>query len=123
MASQPHHPNHYSAPPLPASVPALIAFGATEQELANAECMAVMEDIFGPTATYQFLVESAFKYVWRAGKKGPADLDYEKASQCLAYAAELECVRVSPEYRAMVEHAARLVPDNKAIKGEEINDN
>jgi len=43
------------------------------------ECIDAMIETFGDSATADFCLINAFKYLYRAGSKGPADTDIRKA--------------------------------------------
>lgn len=104
------HPRHYNTPVLAASRPSLAALGFTEQEMENTECIVALEDLFGPTVLYRFCVMNAAKYLWRAGVKGDAQTDYQKARWCLKYAQQLEAAEISDEQHRRIQHALRLLP-------------
>lgn len=65
------HPKHYNKP-------------------GHKECIEEMLDRFGPTAVYWFCVLNAYKYEYRAGEKGPADVDLGKAQWYSNYAKGLD---------------------------------
>lgn len=69
-ADQVEHPSHYAS-------------GAIE-------CFDAMQAMATTGELIAFCRLAAFKYIWRAGKKGPAGVDYRKAIWYLAKAAELE---------------------------------
>lgn len=52
------------------------------------ECIEVMADILTPEQLKGFCIGNAFKYLWRAGKKGDMLEDIKKASWYLGYLAE-----------------------------------
>lgn len=43
------------------------------------ECIDAMQEKFGVKAVYEFCRCNEFKYLWRAGKKGPKEEDTKKA--------------------------------------------
>ena len=67
---QVEHPSHYAS-------------GAIE-------CFDAMRAMATTGELIAYCRLAAFKYIWRAGKKGPADVDYRKAIWYLTKAAELE---------------------------------
>ena len=64
------HPTHYNKP-------------------GRKECIEEMLDEFGPEAVYWFCKLNAYKYEYRAGDKGPADVDLNKAAWYSKYAHNL----------------------------------
>lgn len=64
------HPSHYNKP-------------------GRKECIEEMLDLFGPEAVYWFCTLNAYKYEYRAGEKGPADTDLNKAVWYSRYAQNL----------------------------------
>ena len=64
------HPSHYNKP-------------------GRKECIEEMLDEFGPEAVYWFCKLNAYKYEYRAGDKGPADVDLNKAAWYSKYAHNL----------------------------------
>ena len=54
----------------------------------NYECYKVMQEVYGPVAFRAFCLLNAFKYLWRQGKKGPANEDVQKAKKYLGLAPE-----------------------------------
>lgn len=57
---------------------------------------------------HSFAVGSAFKYLWRAGKKGAALQDLRKAAQCLAFEIErVEQVEAARLYTRKLRAAER----------------
>lgn len=64
------HPTHYNKP-------------------GCKECIEEMLDEFGPEAVYWFCKLNAYKYEYRAGDKGPADVDLNKAAWYSKYAHNL----------------------------------
>lgn len=64
------HPSHYNKP-------------------GRKECIEEMLDEFGPEAVYWFCKLNAYKYEYRAGDKGPADVDLNKAAWYSKYANNL----------------------------------
>lgn len=64
------HPSHYNKP-------------------GRKECIEEMLDLFGPEAVYWFCTLNAYKYEYRAGEKGPADTDLNKADWYSKYAQNL----------------------------------
>lgn len=105
-----NHPTHYNSPVPQFSRPVLQALGFTPKELDQTECIAAMEDAFGPTALYWFCIMSATKYLWRAGLKGDAQQDYAKARWYFCHAENLEGLGVPESDRKRVKAAERLVP-------------
>lgn len=67
---QVEHPSHYAS-------------GAIE-------CFDAMQAMATAGELIAYCRLAAFKYIWRAGKKGPAGVDYRKAIWYLTKAAELE---------------------------------
>ena len=110
MTDQVNHPTHYNSPVPEASRPALKALGFTDNELEDVECIAAMEDAFGPTALYWFCIVSATKYLWRAGLKCDAAQDYAKARWYFEYADQLEGLGVPEADRKRVNLAMRFLP-------------
>lgn len=53
------------------------------------ECWDEMEEIFGKKETVHFCILSAYKYLYRAGEKGSAEKDLQKAEIFLAHAYEV----------------------------------
>lgn len=53
------------------------------------ECIEVMTEIFGVEETRAFCKLNAFKYLWRAGKKGSQEQDIAKAKWYLSKHKEL----------------------------------
>ena len=105
-----NHPSHYNKPVLPDSRPALKALGFTDRELDEVECIAAMEDTYGPTFLFWFCVQSMTKYLWRAGKKGDPTQDYEKAKWFCDYALGIECVDVTERIKKRIKQAGKLMP-------------
>jgi hypothetical protein len=64
------HPSHYNKP-------------------GRKECIEEMLDEFGPEAVYWFCKLNAYKYEYRAGDKGSADVDLNKAAWYSKYAHNL----------------------------------
>lgn len=60
------HPDHYKA--------------------GDYECYKVMQEVYGSVAFRAFCLLNAFKYLWRQGKKGPANEDVQKAKKYLELA-------------------------------------
>mgnify|MGYP002861779651 CR=1 FL=1 len=54
------------------------------------ECIDVMAGIYSKEEVMTFCRLNAFKYLWRAGKKGPLDEDIMKAEWYLRKFVELE---------------------------------
>lgn len=52
----------------------------------NYECYKVMQEVYGPVAFRAFCLLNAFKYLWRQGKKGPANEDVQKAKKYMELA-------------------------------------
>lgn len=52
----------------------------------NYECYKVMQEVYGSVAFRAFCLLNAFKYLWRQGKKGPANEDVQKAKKYLELA-------------------------------------
>ena len=50
------------------------------------ECWDEMEEVFGKNATIMFCTLSAYKYLYRAGEKGSAEKDLQKAGIFLGHA-------------------------------------
>lgn len=53
------------------------------------ECIDAMEAALGPAAVVNFCQGNAFKYAWRAGKKGDREQDLRKAAWYATKAAEI----------------------------------
>lgn len=105
-----NHPTHYNTSVSTPSRPALQAFGFTPNELDNVECIAAMEDVFGPVALYWFCVLNGVKYLWRAGQKGELRQDYQKARRYFEHAQQLKGVgEFEPDERRL-KSAMRLLP-------------
>lgn len=52
----------------------------------NYECYKVMQEVYGSVAFRAFCLLNAFKYLWRQGKKGPANEDVQKAKKYMELA-------------------------------------
>ena len=104
------HPRHYNQSVASKSRPALMALGFTESELDNTECIAAMEDAFGPEALYWFCVMNGVKYLWRAGAKSSPQTDYQKARWYFDCAQQIEEVSVPSQDKQRVKQAIRFLP-------------
>ena len=56
----------------------------------NIECIDAMLDVYGISATYDFCLLNAFKYIWRAQQKGKEKEDIQKAVWYLNKALEIQ---------------------------------
>ena len=56
----------------------------------NIECIDAMLEIYGISATYDFCLLNAFKYIWRAQQKGKEKEDIQKAVWYLNKALEIQ---------------------------------
>jgi len=71
-------PPHYHSGASPESRGLLKILGFKDSHFQE-ECILAMISVFGPRAVFWFCLLTVVKYLWRAGQKGNAQMDYDKA--------------------------------------------
>lgn len=95
------HPDHYKA--------------------GDYECYKVMQEVYGSVAFRAFCLLNAFKYLWRQGKKGPANEDVQKAKKYMELAPDTWNVReLEQSYNEAVTHGIAVDCQLRDLKADAV---